>query len=125
MRAILYTHDMEPITALTIEGWMGEYLEKNGQVNLAVLETPRFNAAPPDATVPQPLCRTVCITAEVFRYRGQRHLMLFTRDEESAMLLRSVFLPGQRLALREAEDKAMAEGMLRGLTVALRGFKED
>lgn len=123
MRAVLYTPDFEPITALTLDAWMIGFMEREGRVTLPVLEEPAVTPAKPEQSVPRPIFRTVTITAEPLRIRGQRHMLLFTQDEESALLLKSVFLPGQRRALREAEDDAMAKGVLRGITAAAQMFR--
>lgn len=41
--------------------------------------------------------------------------MLFTPDEENALLLRASFLPGQHNAVRNKERNAFAAGFLKAL----------
>lgn len=50
------------------------------------------------------------ITIERFVRNGQLHYLFFTRDEESAMLLKSVFLPGQQKEVQMATQRAFAKG---------------
>lgn len=111
MRAVLYTHDFEPITALTLTGDILRYLDERETVVLAVME-PMWSQVPgPDERPERTSFRTVTITREWMHRRGERFPLLFTRNEEEAMLLRSTFLPGQRLALRQAEDEAFSKGV--------------
>ncbi|WP_248769083.1 hypothetical protein [Pseudomonas sp. MWU12-2345] len=116
MRAVLYTHDMEPITVIELEPWAWEFLREQGQVRLAVYR-PACVRHDPDET-PQPFDMSqwiVRITAEVL-VRGQHSsLMLFTNDEEAALLLKSVFLPGQHREVQDREKSAFAQGFLHAL----------
>lgn len=59
--------------------------------------------------------RLVEIFGERLVRRGHEMLMLFTRDEESALLLRAEFLPGQRGELHNRERSAFASGFLQAL----------
>lgn len=108
-RAVLYSHDMEPITVLQLTDTAYNYLTFYGQVTLAVMEPvqPFVRDAPPTQSF-----RKVHITAELLRKGDKKHLMLFTHDEESAMLLQSAFLPGQQRVVQEREAAAFGRGFL-------------
>lgn len=110
MRAVLYAHDMEPITILEVKDWMRQYLESHREVRLPVYDAPLLDARP---SGPGRLeYRVVRITAETFKRNGEAHMMLFTHDEENSMLLKSAFLPGQRSSLKYLERAAFAKGFL-------------
>lgn len=110
MRAVLYTHDMEPITVLHLDAFQEKFLRQNGSVNVEVLEPVNYRA-PLDATTKVHF-KIVRITNERLIRRGREHMMLFTQNEEDAMLLRSVFLPGQQREVMMAEQEAFGRGIL-------------
>lgn len=60
--------------------------------------------------------RRVVITAERLVRNGHETLMLFTGDEESALLLKADFLPGQRAAVQGLQRRSFAAGVLATLT---------
>lgn len=106
---------MEPITVLELQEWTIDHMEKHGRVRVAVMMPPQLTPPlPGEAPVNDPP-RVVDIWCEKF-YRGEQKLtLLTTRDDENAMLLKSVFLPGQRAALQEHERNAFARGFLEAL----------
>lgn len=114
MHAVLYTHQLEPITAADIPMFLWDRLAKGEPIVLAVMEpvklTP-YTGGPIDAAP----CKRVAIFGERLRSREHETLMLFTADEENAMLLRAEFLPGQRGEVRNRERGAFAAGFLRAL----------
>jgi len=115
MRTVLYAHDMEPITILELEEWQLKCLRDWRQVRLMV-EKPIDLESEPSAEIPEDLsCWIVNITAENLHRNGERHLMLFTHDEEASMLLKGAFLPGQRWMLDGIKREAFAEGFLAAL----------
>lgn len=117
MRVVLYAHDMEPITILELSSWAHDFLEKHRTVNLPVYQPASVMALPVGrAPLVAETFWKVCITAEPLHRNGERHMMLFTHDEEQAMLLKSAFLPGQRWALKEIERDAFAKGFLEAFT---------
>lgn len=113
MRAVLYTHDLEPITVLELKPWAWDFLERTGIVRLHV-PMPPANTPWSGPPVMEPL-RIVTIQAERLCRGSQEHLMLFTRDEESALLLESAFLPGQHRRVQDRERMAFAQGFLHAL----------
>lgn len=111
MRAVLYATDFEPITVIELTPFAVEYLEKYGRVYIPV-ELPVSLIEWKETDRPQKSFHQVDIWAEKLRFPNGDHLMLFTKNEESAMMLKSVFLPGQRPALQEAKANAFAKGFL-------------
>lgn len=114
MRAVLYADDMEPITVVELPEFAEEYLAERGMVRLAVMRPPEWVIP---ATQPPKFEKltTVTIVAERLVRNGRAHMMLFTRDEESALLLKCAFLPGQQAGLQEREREAFARGFLEAL----------
>ena len=114
MHAVLYTHQLEPITVVDIPMFLWDRLAKGETIVLAVMEPLKLTShtgGPIDATP----CRRVAIFSERIRRREHETLMLFTTDEENALLLRAEFLPGQRGEVRNRERGAFAAGFLRAL----------
>ena len=123
MRAVLYADDIEPITVIELSELAERYLNKFGMVRLAVL-TPLTLSDMIDyeqRPLQQPWSGIVRIFAESFVRRGREHMMLFTPDEESALLLKCAFLPGQQSRLQEREREAFARGFLKALAAVGSG----
>ena len=121
MRVVLYANDMEPITVLELEGWAVEMLSERQTVRFAVSPPAAVKFMTPEGSPSQFMREWIVeVWAETFVRHGLRHLMLFTKDETSALLLKSAFLPGQMRSLNEQKQEAFAQGMLRGLYSALR-----
>lgn len=114
MRAVLYTFDLEPITVLELPADAVRYLRKGGAVSLAVMEPISFDFDFDPST--RVTMRQVRIVAEPWRRREHETLVLFTADEESALLLKAAFLPGQHSAVHEREKRAFAHGVLAAIT---------
>lgn len=114
MHAVLYTHQLEPITVVDIPMWLWDRLGRGEVIRLAVQEPISFLPAstPPPA---ESRTRVVSIFGEKFRRREHEALMLFTADEENALLLQAEFLPGQRGEVRNLERSAFAGGFLKAL----------
>lgn len=116
MRSVLYADDMEPITVIELSMLAQEYLKKRGWVRLAVMLPPMLSvlSAMQKPTIDAHI-KIVNIEAELFIRRGREHMMLFTKDEESALILKCAFLPGQQAGLQERERTAFAKGVLYAL----------
>lgn len=116
MRAVLYAEDMEPITVIELSELAQHYLKERLFVRVAVMLPPMLSvlAATQKPEIDSHL-KIVNITAEILIRRGNEHMMLFTKDEESAMLLKCAFLPGQSRGLQEREREAFAKGVLYAL----------
>lgn len=119
MRAVLYTHDMEPITVIEIQPWAWQYLREQGSVRLAVHRPAAAHYNPDAKNVPSlDMSRwIVYITAEVLVRGKHKSLMLFTHDEEAALLLKSELLPGQHRDVQDREKAAMAKGFMDALNM--------
>lgn len=115
MHAVLYTHQLEPITVVDIPLWMWDQLERGDRVRLTV-DRPYRLSGPGDPIASDDFADcTVEVFAEVVRRREHRSLMLFTTSEETALLLRSVLLPGQRRDAQTRERRAYVAGILSAL----------
>ena len=115
MRVVLYAHDMEPITVIDLPALAERYLNERGTVRLAVQLPMMLSFMAAQQAPVRDYCKTVTIFSERFIRRGCEHMMLFTRDEESALLLKCAFLPGQQAGLQEHERDAFARGFLGAL----------
>lgn len=115
MRVVLYADDMEPITVIDLPAMAEGYLNERGMVRLAVMLPPMLSVLAASQPPMREDLKTVTIYAERFIRHGREHMMLFTRDEESALLLKCAFLPGQQAGLQERERTAFARGFLEAL----------
>lgn len=123
MKAVLYTSDMEPITIVDLPGFAFDMLRGRGQVVMNVMDPvcKWFVGTPIDSSDESARhfarleVKRVRITAEPLVRRGQRSLMLFTEDDENALLLKAAFLPGQEYALQERASKEFARGFMAAL----------
>lgn len=115
MRVVLYADDMEPITVIDLPALAEGYLAERGMVRLAVMLPPMLSVLAATQAPKFDDCKTVTIFGERFIRHGREHMMLFTRDEESALLLKCAFLPGQQAGLQERERTAFARGVLEAL----------
>jgi hypothetical protein len=117
-RAVLYTPALEPITVLQLTPQARHHLLECGMVVLAVYEpltvadVMTFAGAPLQSLAEHAKCRRVVIRAEEFRRGRHRSLMLFTGDEENALLLQAAFLPGQTRELNYRREDDFARGFL-------------
>lgn len=114
-RVVLYTFDFEPITILEIHDDVWNCLDHYGIVKLDV---PCNTVLKPVTEVVSKLAlqfKTVTIKAERIRYNHEETLMLFTRDESSALMLQAAFLPGQVGAMQAMQSNAFAYGFLHAL----------
>lgn len=90
MNVIIYTTDFEPITAVDLPKSVLDKIEKQGGAKLALgpLQDEHGNSADP------PICTIVMCKLRWFN--GEEKVVLVTKDEESALLLKPDWLPGQR-----------------------------
>lgn len=111
MRAVLYAYDLEPITVIDVPTWAQALMERHRYFALPILEKLPPYPPIPDTTAEEtrPL-RIVHIKCEKWCRNGWTRWMLFTDDEESGLLLRAAFLPGQVGEVRRKQEQAFADG---------------
>lgn len=114
MRVVLYAHDMEPITILELSPWAYKFIQERGQVMLPVFRPIELSYRAQTDLAPERFYQ-VQITSEKMHRNGETHLILFTHNEENAMLLKAAFLPGQQWALKEIKREEFAKGFLTAL----------
>jgi hypothetical protein len=115
MQVVLYTDEMEAITVIDIPQWLLERVQDGQMIRLAVIEPPQVSAAlAQEIPTPSPM-RCVEIWAEKFRRKGRETWLLFTRDEEAALILKSDMLPGQRKAFQDEYRRGFVTAILRAL----------
>lgn len=111
MRAILYSSiDLEPITILNINAHTESLLKERGRALMPIYDIVNVVHHPYDV-VPSAEFRTVEIVSERLVIHGKQTRMLFTANDESALLLQSVFLPGQHKEVQKERDEAKIAGM--------------
>ena len=118
-RVVLYSSlDGEPITVVELPSVVLDALKRRGVARLAVVEAPQFMAtsSPLIDQFTQP--KNVDVWVEYYERHGQRFPMIFTADEESALLLRAAFLPGQNSTVDELRARAYALGFLKALLMS-------
>lgn len=115
MKAVLYAYDLEPITVLQLEPWAHQFLIEHGSVRLAVYPRSIAIANPQVTPVLDMRKYIVNILAELIRRGPHEALMLFTNDEEAALLLKAAFLPGQYREVQERESDSFAKGFLHAI----------
>lgn len=115
MRCVVHSDDdFEPITVVEVNEFMESYLNEHGRVRVAVNEPAKAILGGPPNNTATIRFRTVDLIAIPIKTRkGNKHFVLVTADDESALLLKSAFLPGQRGAPQETEAAAYARGFLR------------
>ena len=114
MNAVLYTHQLEPITVVNLPPFLWDKLWHNEQVVVPVLSALPFVLLGVKPPLDEPL-RLVRIYGERLRRGDHEALMLFTTDEKDALLLRAEFLPGQRGELQTRERGAFAQGFFKAI----------
>ena len=113
MRVVLYTNDMEPITVIDLSGTAVRYLHTYNHVRLPVMEP--ISLTPTNGVGFIHQFKTVDIYAERLRRKDVETLMLFTNDEENALLLKSTFLAGQQSEINRIKNQSFARGFLYAL----------
>lgn len=121
MRVVLYADDMEPITVIEIAPFLYGMLKERRRVRVAAPMQISYAALTSAPTMNDAVMHVVEIRAEVLMRNGREHMMLFTNDEVTALMLRSELLPGQRRDAQDRDREQYAKGFLLGLTTALGG----
>lgn len=111
-KIVLYTHDLEPITIFELSAQAIHYLRMNGAVTIPVCQP--LPLEPEDWGSPGQTTKfhKVHIRMELLVWRRQEKPILVTHDEESALLLKAAFLPGQQAAINGIKRESFAKGFL-------------
>lgn len=115
MRVVLYTHDMEPITVVNLPALAEKLLNEKGMVTLDVILPICMSILQAEQLPIKEYHKTVTLFAERLIRRGQEYMILVTKDEENALLLKCAFLPGQQAGLQEQKRIAFTHGFLDAL----------
>jgi hypothetical protein len=111
MREVLYNRDLEPITVFHFKPYFYQYIALNGVVRVPVYKMHLGRAISESEGIPRcPDNHIVTIEPFRFNFYGKIKCIYVTADEESALLLESVFLPGQLRALNEIKKEQFANG---------------
>lgn len=115
MKVVLYNHEMEPITIIKISDWMLTMIRNDRTFITLQVDPPldwrRYTVE--ELNQPRPY-RTVEIeVVPLYMSGGFKTFFLRTRDEESALLLESAFLPGQTKELNDLKEEAYTQGFAR------------
>ena len=116
VRAVLYTFDFEPITVVELPPAARERLECEGELTLPVLEMVPLEFMRQADRINPAKTKMVRIFVEELRRGSHSHLMLFTPNDENALLLKSAFLPGQRKEVRDERAEAFVQGFMKALS---------
>lgn len=112
---VIYTPDLEPITIIDVPMWALKRMKAGEPIVFPAWEEVSFRR-PTEPPSFEPI-RTVCIWAEPFVRGDTKSVILFTKQYELALLLRSSVLPGQR----KTYEEKYKEGFIKGLLMALGG----
>ena len=122
MRIVIYDEYMEPLTVVSIPGLTDRDIEAHGRNYLLPVPEPmslKYEEFGDQATLTQ--MKVVQLSFEQIVRKGQRAWMVFTKQDEWAMLLDSCLLPGQRRdhddlrAVNAALSDALIKGIFRDL----------
>lgn len=114
---VLYAdEDFEPITIIKLQDHTINYLKRYKLVRLFLMKLPPISYKIECMPVSIQDLITLTIKAEIVIRNEKEHIILFTGDEESALLLRCIFLPGQQAELQERDRKAFEQRVLHALT---------
>lgn len=125
MRVVVYdAEDMEPITVIQLPGHMREYLNEildgcRGPEITFPLQRP-FSAADFVAKEPPALTMALYVRLKfepIWKGKGLLMWLCTTRDGETALLLKSVFLPGQQRELNQQREDAFMAGLFAAMAL--------
>jgi hypothetical protein len=110
--AVLYTHDMEPITVIRMNDFLRTHIDKHGCVSVMAY-APITHTSINDC-LPRTLPR-VKIVAEKVVLRGKQHYILFAENDIDALLLKPEFLAGQQREINGQKKEAFLGGIIHAL----------
>lgn len=114
MNTVIYTHDFQPITVIDIPLFLLETFHFRKHFQIPIYKEAAFVSR--CNTVDRiSVYESVELTCELFIRNGNKTYMVFTKNEEGALLLSSIFLPGQQKALSHEKDKSLIEGFIKAI----------
>lgn len=115
MRTVIYDSEfMEPITVIDVPQWLFARVQNGGFNEIILAVQPKMPF--PVMADPLPIKYEPVLACRLFfeAVRKDGKIMFWfctTRDGESALLLRSVFLPGQQKEVEEERKNAFFKGL--------------
>ena len=117
MNVVLYTEDLEAITVIDLPHEAMQFFRDGKHWRVAVVDPMSAKSLASYAPCEDKM-KIVTIWAEEIRRKGKTGWILFTEDEEFALMLKSSALPGQIKDYREEFKRGFvygfAEAILRG-----------
>lgn len=127
MRTVIYSQDFEPITVVDLPVMPEQILRyMGGRVRLAALEPLPWSTKPFASDVVEITYKVVTLTMESLRWKDGSVKWIFVADcDETALLLKPDFLPGQRRAVQDGEraKQKLAELFMAALRRGLGDFE--
>jgi phosphoenolpyruvate carboxylase len=117
MKVVLYTYDLEPITIIDLPHELYVMLKNRKTINVPII--PLLNFINP-LREEKPIVEKslyVRIYAEVLRRDYQESLLLYTHDEENALLLKASFLAGQTREINDIKRREFVKGLLKAFNL--------
>jgi hypothetical protein len=110
--AIVYSKDFEPISHIPMNDAMYEYFMNNDEVRFPVFKS--VKPKPEDLLNVDgfPVARITAL--RVYSPDGTR-LILISKDDETTLLMRNIFLPGQTKEITYLKDQAFLRGMIKAM----------
>lgn len=127
MRVVIYDReDMEPITVITLPEWGRDYLReieqghRSSEITFPVMQPMRAREFSDVASHVDPIDFRMSTCRLRFDpiwagHEGKRRRLMWlctTMDGETALLLKSTFLPGQQAAVNGEREKAFVSGLM-------------
>lgn len=116
MRTVIYTEDMIPITVVDIHSDLIRQMQSGRPIKLEV-PSPSRVVSPREPVTRILNIKCVILYMEPLQRNGRRSWLCFTKDEESALILRAAFLPGQLSEVRRREEANYWMGVFQGFTM--------
>lgn len=120
-KAIIYSQEMEPITAIDMSTEMYNYFETYDIVRFPVMKPinpTSLNCEGPFPKYEQHLIAEIRAVRILDNSSKSVITLLFTNNEETALLMKTTILPGQVSHINYLKSQAFAKGMLE----AIKGF---
>lgn len=112
MKVVLYTYDLEPITIIDLPHELYVMLKNRRAINVPIIPLLNFHNTFKEEPIFEKVLY-VTIYAEVLRRDYQESLLLYTDDEENALLLKASFLAGQTREINDIKRKEFVRGLLK------------